>query len=127
MKGDRRATPITVPVLATRPAMPDILEAKAHQQRSHFARLQNWQRTCRLRDLDGLQANKLPFQFRIAVFEKHRDDFSEVHFELIQRGPLTVSSRPARNRANKEARFRITFDDNVECVRVLDFRTFALS
>ena len=76
-----------MPVLAMRPALPDLFEAEAHQQRRHFAGLQDRQGVHGLRDSNRLKTNELRLELRIAVLEKHRDDFTEILLEFIERGP----------------------------------------
>lgn len=119
VKGDRRASPIRVPVLTVCPTLPNLLEAELHQERGHLAWFQDRQRAHGLRDLYGLKAHELGLEFRIAVLEEHRDDLTKILFEFVEGCPLAVGPRPARNRTDEEARVRIPFDDHVERAHVL--------
>ena len=41
MKGNRRPSPIRMPVLAVRPPLPDLFEAKLFEKDGHFAGFQD--------------------------------------------------------------------------------------
>jgi hypothetical protein len=112
-------SPIEMPVLAMRAVLPDVLKAEAYQRRGHFAGLQDREGAHRLRDLDGPKANEFRLELRFAVLKQHRDDFTEVLLEFIERGSLTVGPRPARNRTDEQTRLGIAFDDHVERAQVL--------
>lgn len=43
MEWHRRASPVRVPVLAMRSALPDFLKAEMYQESGHFTRLQDGQ------------------------------------------------------------------------------------
>ena len=75
-------------VLPVRSALANLGEAQTFQDDRDLARLSEQERHPRLRDLDGLRADELPFELGFAILEKHADYLFEVLPKLIDRGTL---------------------------------------
>lgn len=64
--------------------------------------------------MNRLDTNELGLKLRIAVFEKHLNDFAKVTLEFVEIRALAVGSRPTGHMTNVDAGVRIAFYDNVE-------------
>ena len=54
-------------------------------------------------DCDVLNPNKLGFQHRFAVFQKHCNDIVQIVVDLIQRFPLRMSAGETGHETNEQA------------------------
>lgn len=61
-------------------------------------------------DGDVLNPNKLGLQHRFAVFQKHCNDIVQVVIDLIQCLSLGMSAGETRDKTNKHAGLRTTFN-----------------
>ena len=63
--------------------------------------------------LDGyeLGADELTFQRRLAILKEHCQHLLKVAMEFVHRGALRVSTWKSRHVADKQASFRVTFDN----------------
>src|SRR5437016_454451 len=78
-------------------AVLDVRAALAHRNKSesfkHAANLRRFKNRDVAHDSsnpDGLRADKLAFEFRLAIFEQHGDDLAEVGLQLVERLSLRV-------------------------------------
>src|SRR5207245_14958 len=80
-----------------------------------------------LRHLDRLDTHKFRFEFRVAIFEEHLNDFLKIPPQLVEAFSLTVGTRPARDGAHVEARVGISLNYDVESAhRSNSFRSILL-
>jgi hypothetical protein len=107
---DGRAVTGTVTELLVRPTLPDFGRAEIEEDGNDFRWFENRNVAHDSCDGDVLDANKLRFQGGLAVFEKHAEDFLKVMVYFIQRFPLRMSAREARNKPDKHAGLRASLD-----------------
>jgi hypothetical protein len=82
--------------LFVRTALPYLNKAQRVQNRDNFSRLQNPDAPHSVND-NGLRADELRFECRLAIIEQHCNYFSKVGVQLIERGTLAMRSRKAGN------------------------------
>lgn len=73
--------------------------------------MQEGEELAALCNLDCVGADKLRFDGRLAVLQKHGNDLRQVGVQFIQGFALRVRTRPAGNKPDEEPRFGIFFDD----------------
>ncbi len=100
--------------LLVRAPLTNLGKPESHQDRNHLARLENRDVRHGLGHANGMSPDKLSLEPRITILEQHGDNLAEVLVELIQRGGLRMSSRPARHVADEEPRGGITLDHSGE-------------
>jgi len=61
-----------------------------------------------------LCSNVFRFQFRIPVFQKHFNHFTEILVKLIERLALRMCTRESWNKPNEQTCVRTFFDDSCE-------------
>ncbi len=87
MKRDSRAATVRMPELLVRAALADFDETEGLENSDDLLRLENgWLHG--LRHLERFDADKLRLQCRLAVFEKHRNNFLKVFLQLVNRFAL---------------------------------------
>ena len=113
MHGDGRDAAVGVAELLVRAALADLDEPEPLEAGDHLARLKDRDRAHgrQLGDEDGLRADELRLQRRLAVLEEHGDDLAKVGVEFVETVPLAVGAREPRDIPDEDAGLRVPLDD----------------
>jgi len=79
------------------------------ENRDDFARFEDRNAGHSVND-DGLRADELGLELRLAVIQQHCDDFLQIGVQLVERGALAVRSGKARNVAHVQVRAGAAFN-----------------
>ena len=83
--------------------MTDFSEAKFDENGDDFIGLEDGDIAHDSSDSDVLNSDKLRFQYRFAILQKHRNDIVQVTIDFVQRFPLRVSAGETGDKTNEQA------------------------
>ena|ERR1700682_1101664 len=101
---DGRSATIGMAELLVRTALAYFNKPQSVENRNDFARLED-RNAGHLVDDYGLRSDKLGFELRVAVIEKHCDHFLEIGVQLVECGALAMRSGKPGNVAHVQIRF----------------------
>ncbi len=108
--GNRGDFPSRIAELLVRTTLPHRDKANLKQNRDDFAGLENWDVAHRSGYRDVLNADKLSFKNRIAIFKQHCDNLLEVALQFIEGFGLRMRAIESRNKAYVESSLRTALD-----------------
>ena len=85
-----------------RTSLADFRKTECHENGDDLTRFKNRDVAHRLGNCDVLHSDKLGLQIRLAIFEKHGNDFLEVAVKLVESFTLRMGAREPRDKPHKK-------------------------